>query len=348
MPVSMRWYAAAVLFFMTAAGLTAQVPVEQKAATAPQVELHNRALRMRVYLPDAQKGFYTGVRFDWSGVVGDLQLAGQHLYRPWFIAVDPQVRDFVYDAGGVVAGANSAATGPVEEFQTAFGYDTAKVGDTFLKVGVGVLRKVEDRPYRFDTRAELVDGGRWTHTETADSITFTQVLGKPGDRYAYVYTKVLRLGAGASFTIEHRLQNVGTVALTTPLYDHNFLTVDRGTVHSGTTVTVPYTLAPRGLVDAAQVSVEGHRATYRADLHGQDKATFGLQGFGSAASDYDFTVADPLSGVTVRVQGDRPLVDASVWSIAPVLAVEPFITINAQPGGEFRWTYTYSYSSTQR
>ena len=336
-----------VAVLLSGAGVAAQVPVAQKAAAAPQVELHNRALRMRVYLPDAQQGFYTGVRFDWSGVIGDLEFAGHHLYRPWFGAVDPAVRDFVYTADGVTAGANSAATGPVEEFQTAFGYDAAKVGDTFLKVGVGILRKVEDRPYRFDTRAELVDGGRWTHQATATSVTFTQTLGKPGDRYAYVYTKTVRLGAGASFTMEHRLRNLGTVPLTTPLYDHNFLTVDSGSVHRGTTVTVPYTLAPLGPVNAAQVDVEGHHATYRKDLQGQDKAVFGMQGFSAAASEYDFTVADPQSGVTVRVQGDRPLVDASVWSIAPVLAVEPFFQIDAQPGVEFRWAYTYSYSSTQ-
>ena len=283
MTSTLRCCAAAALLSFVAEGASAQVPVAQKTAAAPQVKLHNRALRMHVYLPDAQKGFYRGVRFDWSGVIGDLEVAGHHLYRPWFTAVDPQVRDFVYSGDGISAGANSAATGPVEEFQTAFGYDTAKVGDTFLKVGVGILRKVEDRPYRFDTRAELVDGGRWTHTETADSITFTQTLGKPGDQYAYVYTKMLRLRAGASFTIEHRLQNLGEVALTTPLYDHNFLTVDGSSVHAGTTVTVPYTLVPSGPVDSAQVSIEGHRAMYREDLRGQDKATFGLQGFGSAA-----------------------------------------------------------------
>lgn len=295
---------------------------------------------MRVYLPDAHKGFYTGVRFDWSGVIGDLEFAGHHLYRPWFTAIDSTERDFAYTPDGVTAGANSAATGPVEEFQTAFGYDTAKVGDTFLKIGVGILRKVEDRPYRFDTRAELVDGGHWTSHATATSITFTQTVGKPGDRYAYIYSKVLRLGAGSSFTLEHRLRNRGLVALTTPLYDHNFLTVDGAPVRSGTAVTVPYDLLPK--TTAAQVSIGGHRATYRADLQGQDKATFGLQGFGTAASDYDFTVAAP--GVSVRVQGDKPLVDGSVWSIRPVLAVEPFIQVDAQPAGEFTWKYTYTYS----
>lgn len=343
-----RCHAALLSLCLVAGHAFAAVPVAQKAAAAPHADLHNGTLRMRVYLPDARKGFYTGVRFDWSGVIGDLQFAGHHLYKPWFTAVDPAERDFAYSATGVAAGANSAATGPVEEFQTAFGYDTAKVGDTFLKIGVGILRKVEDRPYRFDTRAELVDGGTWTSHATATSITFTQKLGKPGERYAYVYTKTLRLGTGATLTIEHRLQNRGTAALTTPLYDHNFLTVDGGPVHSGTSITVPYTLAPSGTFDAAQVSVEGRHATYKADLQGQDKVAFGLQGFGRDASDYDFTVAEPQAGITVRMQADRPLVDASVWSIAPVMAVEPFLKIEAQPGGEFTWKYTYSYAVLPR
>lgn len=336
---------AVMMMLPTAGFLWAQTSVMQKAAAAPQVVLHNQSLRMQVYLPDTAKGFYTGIRFDWSGVIGDLVVAGHHLYRPWFTEVDPAVRDFVYTAEGVTAGANSAATGPVEEFKTAFGYDTAKVGETYLKVGVGILRKVEDRPASFDTRAELVDGGTWTSKASTTAITFTQTLGKPGDRFAYVYTKTLRLGEGATFTMEHRLQNLGTADLSTPLYNHNFLTVDGGDVPAGTAITVPYTLHPRTPPNATQVAIQQHRATYRSGLHGQDKVTFDLQGFGKDVSDYDFAVTEPTAGIVVRVQCDRPLIDASVWSIAPVLAVEPFIQIDAPPSSEFRWTYTYTYST---
>jgi hypothetical protein len=34
--------------------------------SAPQAEITNAVLKVRCYLPDAQKGFYRGTRFDWS------------------------------------------------------------------------------------------------------------------------------------------------------------------------------------------------------------------------------------------------------------------------------------------
>ena len=45
----------------------------------------------------------------------------------------------------------------------------------------------------------------------------------------------------------------------------------------------------------------------------------------------------------MRIQGDRPLSNASLWSIRSVLAIEPFIDIAADPGKEFNWKYTYTY-----
>ncbi len=100
-------------------------------------------MRVKLYLPDATNGFYRGTRFDWSGVVADLQYAGHSYYGPWFTQTDPKVSDFVYRGAEIVAGPCSAITGPVEEF-TALGYDEAKPGGTFLKIGVGMLRKPDD------------------------------------------------------------------------------------------------------------------------------------------------------------------------------------------------------------
>src|ERR1700733_11277862 len=115
-------------------------------ALPPQWEISNTSLRVKLYLPDAANGFYRGTRFDWSGVVADLEYAGHSYYGPWFTQTDPKVSDFVYQAAEIVAGPCSAITGPVEEFGV-LGYDDAKPGGTFLKIGVGILRKPDDARY---------------------------------------------------------------------------------------------------------------------------------------------------------------------------------------------------------
>ncbi|SEB99363.1 hypothetical protein [Terriglobus roseus] len=314
-------------------------------AQAPQAEISNGAIRAKVYTPDARTGFYRGTRFDWSGVISDLEFAGHHLYKPWFASTDETVRDFSYVGDGIVAAPNSAMTGPVEEFQRPIGYDTAKPGETFLKVGVGLLRKADNDPYQFGKHFELVDGGKWITRKTATSITFEQVLGGADSTYGYVYTKTLRLvGKESKLVIEHHLKNTGKTSIATAVYDHNFLTIDSAGVGSAYTVTVPYTIKPTRSPDPKFVTIEGSKATYIADLHDKDRVAFGLQGFGGAASDYDFRIANSAAQVEVRMQGDRPLSNASVWSIRDVLAVEPFVDISAEPGKEMSWSYTYTYT----
>jgi hypothetical protein len=314
-------------------------------AQPPQAQIGNKQLHVTLYLPDAKDGFYKGTRFDWSGVIADLEFSGHHLYRPWFAYADPETRDVAYKDDKVVVGTNTAMTGPVEEFQTPIGYETAKPGDTFLKVGVGLLRKIDDKPYAFATHFDLVDGGKWTTHKTATSITFEQTLGNQGSDYAYVYTKTIRLTAeNSQLVIEHRLKNTGKLPIVTKIYDHNFLTMDGIQVGSSYSISVPYKIEPTRLPDSKFVKIDGSTATYVADLQGQDRVAFGLQGFSADPKDYRFSIMNRTANVQVTITGDRPLSNASVWSIRSVLAVEPFIDIQADPGKDALWTYTYTYS----
>jgi hypothetical protein len=144
--------------------------------------------------------------------------------------------------------------------------------------------------------------------------------------------------------IEHRLRNLGRRAITTKLYDHNFLTIDEASVGSGYTIRVPYTIQSKQPPDAKFAVVDGSVAKYVADLKGQDRVVFGLQGFSDDPKDYRFEVESQTAHVKVVTVGDRPLTNASVGSIRSVVAVEPFIDIQAEPGKDVSWTYTYTYS----
>jgi hypothetical protein len=316
------------------------------AGSYPEVEIANSELHVRLPLPDAANGFYRGIRFDPSGAILSLRFRGHAFYGPWFDSVDPTVGDFTYRDGKIVAGPNSAMSGPVEEFQRPIGFDDAKPGDTFLKVGVGLLRRTDDQRYSFQKQYEIVDRGTWKVDHNNDSITFTQKLGTPGSAWAYVYTKTIRLTKDKpEMVISHSLRNVGTAPVATNVYDHNFLVLDGKAPGPQYTIAVPYEIHPTREPPADSVHIVGKEATYMKTLTGQDRVAFGLEGFGATASDYDFRIYDSKAGVAVRIQGDRPLSNASVWSIRTVLAVEPFIDVKADPGGEFTWTYTYTWSS---
>src|ERR1700750_2455362 len=87
----------------------------------PQAEITNGLIRAHLYLPDAEKGYYRATRFDWSGVINDLEYKGHHYYGQWYEKYSPTIND--------------AIMGPVEAFDP-IGYDEAKPGEGFIKIGV--------------------------------------------------------------------------------------------------------------------------------------------------------------------------------------------------------------------
>src|SRR5580704_8860381 len=132
------------------------------AADYPQAEISNGLIHAKLYLPDATAGFYRSTRFDWSGVIASLEVGGHNYYGPWFTKQDATVRDFIYKDTDIVVSAESGSMGPADEFQTPLGYDAASPGGTFVKIGVGVLRKADNSPYSAFKKYELVDPGKWS------------------------------------------------------------------------------------------------------------------------------------------------------------------------------------------
>jgi hypothetical protein len=319
--------------------------VASGASDSGRVEISNGQIRVRLHLPDASHGFYRGTRFDWSGVFSSLQFNGHEFYGQWFDAVDPGVRDFTYDGPRIVAGRCTAITGPAEEFQLPLGFTEAKPGGTFVKIGVGVLRRPDETAYSAFRLYELVDPGRWTVRSAASWVEFTHELHAPGSEYAYRYTKTVRLTPGkAQMVLEHSLRNTGRLPIRSNVYGHNFLYLDRQAPGPDFEVTFPFEVkAPARPPDPSLARVEGRRFVYLKPLQGQDRVSASIEGFGGNPSDYDFRIANRRIGAGVRITGDRPLSRVALWSIRTVLAIEPFIDLAIEPGAEFSWSVSYDY-----
>ncbi len=323
--------------------LFAAVALCGQAAEPPSAVISSKQIKVNLYLPDVEKGFYQGARFDWSGMIGLVEAGGHKFYGQWFKRVDPETRDVGYKEDGVVAAVNTAAVGPVEEFQTPLGFATAKPGETFVKIGVGSLEKTADNQYAFAKVFKIVDHGKWSVKRSPTSVEITHDLLDKSSGYGYSYTKIIRVAPDKpQLIIEHRLKNTGAQPILSTLYDHNFTVFD-GEPTGDITVTVPWEIKSTRPPDAKFATVSGHEFVYAKTLEGQERASGGLQGFGPDASQYDFRIENKKTGTGIRIQGDRPLTNATVWSIRPVMAVEPFIEIKADPGKEFTWAYTYTY-----
>ncbi len=330
--------ALAVLFCMCC-----QLPSMGQAADFPQASISNGQITAKVFLPDPVKGFYRSTRFDWSGAVNSLQYKGHEFYGIWYDEVDSKVINKAFRDGKVVNGVPSALWGPVDEFQIPLGYDEAKPGGTFIKVGVGVLRRIEGSYNQF-IPYDIVNSGKWTVKKHKDSIEFEQQISDPATGYAYVYRKVVRLEKSKpNMLIEHYLKNTGRKAITTEVYNHNFLVLDHQAPGPDFTFKVPFDIKPVRPPDVSLAEVSGNQVVLKKVFSGSDEVGMPFRGFSDSAKDNETVIENRKVGAGLRITGDRPLVMDMLWSIRTVLAVEPYVAINVQPGAVYSWTITYEY-----
>jgi hypothetical protein len=90
-------------------------------------------------------------------------------------------------------------------------------------------------------------------------------------------------------------------------------------------------------------AVAGRRFTYRVSLVPEQTVATGFTGSGPTAANYDFHIVDPSRGTGLRISADQPLARVQLWSIRPVMAIEPFVNIKIVPGQSFRWSYRYEF-----
>ena len=306
-----------------------------KSQEFPKAEISNRSIRASLYLPDPKKGYYRATRFDWAGVIASLECNGHNYFGVWFPKYDPKLHDSI--------------TGPVEEFQTGetgLGYDQAKPGGTFIRIGVGVLRKPDEPRFQRFKTYEIVDTGKWTVRPHADSVEFSQELSDPATGYAYFYQKTVGLAKDApQMTIEHSLRNTGKRPIETNVYNHNFFVIDGQPSGPEFSVRFPFELkATADLLNLAEI--RGKELTYLRELEGGGQSVFTeLAGYGTSSRDFDIRVENRKVGAGVRVTGDQPLWKVIFWSIRTVLSPEAYVNMVIQPGSEFRWKLTWDFYS---
>jgi len=223
------------------------------------------------------------------------------------------------------------------------GFEEAKVGGTFIKIGVGVLRKDDER-YDAFKQYDLVDPGKWTVKTHGDCVEFTHELTDPASGYGYIYRKTVRLAAGKpQMVLEHHLKNTGRRTLQTSVYGHNFLVLDRQTTGPDFTVTVPFQIHSPAPPNKDLAEIRGKQFVYTKTFTGQDTVYAPLLGFSDSPNDNEVRIENARVGAGMIIRGNRPLSHMALWSIRTVLAVEPFIEMTIEPGREFDWDVTYEY-----
>lgn len=299
-------------------------------AQYPEASISNGLIQANLYLPDPANGFYRATRFDWAGVVSSLKYKDHEFFGQWYNKHDPTVHD--------------AIQGPAEAFDP-IGYDTAKPGETFIKIGVGTLRKINTNPYRFSGKFEIVNGGEWKVKKKKNRVHFTHELHDTSG-YAYIYKKTLRLVKNRpELILEHSLKNIGQKSIETNTFNHNFFVIDKQPTGPDFTVSLPFEINNQA-AGKNLISFENNQLRYLKELtRGESTMEYPKGYAGDKVEDYDFTISNSKTGAGVRITADRPLSNFMYWSVSTTLSPEPFIRVTALPGKKFKWNIKYEFKS---
>ena len=304
------------------------------AAEFPSADISNDLITAKLYLPDAEHGYYRATRFDWAGVIYSLKTGGHEYFGQWFPRYDPKLHD--------------AIMGPVEEFSVEDGgpgYSEAKPGEGFVRIGVGILRKPDEASFQHFKTYDIMDPGTRKLRKGPDWIAFEHDLRGPNG-YAYRYTKTIRLVKGKpEMTIQHSLRNTGSKPIETSLYDHNFFVMDGAPTGPDASVKFPFDLHAKRPFQSNLAEARGNEIVFNKELEQGQSVFAEFEGPGDGASNYDLHLEHKGAGAGVQITGDHPIEKLFFWSIRTTFCPEPYIHIEVAPGKEARWTYTYRFYS---
>ncbi|WP_026461588.1 hypothetical protein [Adhaeribacter aquaticus] len=294
-----------------------------------QVEITNGLVRAKLSLPNKETGYYQATRFDWSGIINSLNYKGHSYFEEWFGTYDPKKND--------------AITGPVEEF-TQIGYESAPVGGEFLKIGVGMLRKADEKPYSIFSLYDIANAGTWKVKPGKDKVEFTHEL-KDASGYSYIYRKTVKLVKGKpELVLEHSLKNTGQKLIETTVYNHNFFVIDKEPTGPAIKIKFPFDIVGKGQGIGTVAEINGSELNYLRELKRNENVYLGdITGYGATEKDYNFQIENLKTGAGVKIKGDKPLAKMIFWSSSTTSCPEPYINVKAQAGQEFKWVNSYEF-----
>lgn len=296
----------------------------------PQAKISNGIVTANLYLPDVDKGYYRGQRFDWAGQINALEYKGHSFFGLWFEKYDPNLHD--------------AIMGPVEAFDP-IGYEDAPVGGRFVKIGVGALEKPEEKNYFFATPYKMLNHGKWEVKKASDKIKFTHVLNDTS--FSYVYTKTVQLTKGKpELVLYHTLKNTGKKTIETNVMNHNFFVIDSQITSSDFVVDLPFEASVEQSKDVKAATIDGKQILLEdGDPAGKDFYLGPITGYSDTDQDYDITVSNKKTGASVNIKSDKPFAKLAFWATVKTVCPEPFIHVKAEPGKEVTWKIVYTFKA---
>jgi hypothetical protein len=266
---------------------------------------------------------YKGMRFDNTGLITQVILDGKHE----FCSAEKMIEQ--EGLGGI---------GLCNEFGLCYvpEYEDMAVGDEFVKIGVGLVKKTSEAPYlswepyplnRFNI--EIESGQDWARYK---------VKSEERNGYNVDYEKDIKVIDNCIY-VEYRLCNTGKKGLNINEYCHNFIAIDKNKVGSEYSLKAPCSLE----VTSENVSeTEGNRLTWK---NVPDKTFYMAVDADNTEMGREWCIEHMPTGVSMAEKVDCDLVRFALWGEAHVVSPEMFIKVDLKPGESKIWHRIFTFNS---
>ncbi len=281
--------------------------------------LRNENLEIHVDLPQEN---YKFSRFDWTGKITTVK------FRDIDVATieSPDYED--KDLFG---------KGFYNEFgiDTALGFDAAKVGGWFHKIGVGLLKK-DDEQYLF-SKAYEIQPAEFTTNAEASKISIT-CRSQAVNGFSYLLNKEIELLANG-FVIKYRLENSGEKIIHTDEYTHNFLAINNDLMGRDYILKFPFQLQPEKFGAAVNPGEKIDIGPKEIKFNSSPQAQFFFSNLsGGETIDSSWELINLKRNVAIRETTSFQTDKVNLWGWQHVISPELFHQIAISPGQSAQWS----------
>jgi hypothetical protein len=284
--------------------------------------LKDKELEVHIDPPEENYNFS---RFDWTGKIVDVT------FREISLAAMERM-----DGGNPL----HLGRGFYNEFGigTALGFEVARVGGWFHKIGVGLLKKTEG-PYLFHKSYEIIPAKFTFRADTKTAIITCHSDSVNG--YSYMLQKEISAD-DKGFTINYALENTGTQRIRTDEYVHNFMAVDREDMGTDYRLQFPFDLKPGSFGETVNPGHKVEIGPRRIRFNGKPEEQFffsNLSGGDRVRAGWELIHARTNLGISES--GNFQTDQVNLWGWKHVISPELFVKLELEPGQSARWERKY-------
>lgn len=298
-----------------------------------QAEISNGILKAQLHLPDNENPYYQGTRFDWSGIISNLEYKGHTYFGQWFDEIGPPL--------------NAKVMGPAEAY-APLNYNDVNIGDEFVTIGVGAMTKPSNEKYSGFNYYTIVNSGVWETKVKSNEVQFIHILNT--ENISYEYTKTVTLVVEeAKMVISHSLKNTGKQHFNTNGFNHNFFVIDNQPIGKDFELSFSANVSGKGRGLGDIFEIQGKKIVFKRDLlESESIAIKSLEGINNNVNNFDIRIDNLETGAGARITGDKSLSKLRLWGNSKTLCPETYLNIDVAPTEIFNWNYTYEFYISEK